>query len=58
MKLGPRPNGRPWTPAEDAQLATKFENGKAFDLRKLKRTVTAISKRLTVLRAAGVKVRK
>jgi biotin operon repressor len=26
--------------------------------RKLKRTVTAISKRLTVLRAAGVKVRK
>jgi hypothetical protein len=20
MKLGPRPNGRPWTPAEDAQL--------------------------------------
>jgi hypothetical protein len=60
MKLGPRPNGRPWTPAEDAQLLallnSKMERPSIF--RKLKRTVTAISKQLTVLRAAGVKVRK
>jgi hypothetical protein len=60
MKLGPRPNGRPWTPAEDAQLLallnSKMERPSIS--RKLKRTVTAISKRLTVLRAAGVKVRK
>ena len=33
MKLGPRPNGRPWTPAEDAQLLAllEFEDGQAFD---------------------------
>jgi predicted outer membrane protein len=44
MKLGPRPNGRPWTPQEDAQLLALLESKMDRDLiaRKLKRTVTAI----------------
>ena len=33
MKLGPRPKGQPWTPAEDAQLLAlaRLENGQSFD---------------------------
>jgi hypothetical protein len=47
-------------PREDAQLLALLESKMDRDLiaRKLKRTVTAISKRLSVLRATGVKVRK
>ena len=52
MKLGPRPNGRPWTPAEDAQLLALLESKmeRALIARKLKRTVGAITTRLVVLR--------
>jgi hypothetical protein len=58
MKLGPRPNGRPWTPAEDAQLLTLLNSkiARPSIALKLKRTISAISGRLRVLRAAGVKV--
>jgi hypothetical protein len=60
MKLGPRPNGRPWTPEEDALLLALLESKMDRDLisQKLKRTVSAITGRLRVLRAAGVKVPK
>jgi hypothetical protein len=61
MKLGPRPNGRPWTPEEDAQLLALLESKTDRDLiaQKLKRTVNAISRRLMVIRsAAGLKVRE
>src|SRR6266566_1946100 len=38
MKLGPRPAGRPWTPAEDAQLLALFalENRQTFDRPEIK----------------------
>jgi hypothetical protein len=53
MKLGPRPLGRPWAPADDAQLlmliASKTES--VLIARKLKRTMAAIRKRKTVLKA-------
>jgi hypothetical protein len=60
MKLDPRPNGRPWTPEEDAQLLVLLESKVDRDLiaQKLKRTVVAITTRLKVLRAAGVSVPK
>jgi hypothetical protein len=55
MKLGPRPLGRPWTPADDEQLlaliASKTES--VLIARKLKRTMAAIRKRKTVLKAKG-----
>ena len=50
---GPRSNGRPWTPAEDAQLLALL-NAKMDRLsiaRKLKRTEGAVSTRLCILRA-------
>jgi hypothetical protein len=52
MKLGPRPNGRPWTPAEDAQLLALLNSkmDRPSIALKLKRTVTAITTRLKVLR--------
>jgi hypothetical protein len=61
MKLGPRPNGRPWTPEQDAQLLALLESKMDRDLiaKKLKRTVNAISRRLMVIRSAeGLKVRE
>jgi hypothetical protein len=60
MKLGPRPNGRPWTPAEDAQLLALLNSkmDRPSIARKLKRTVIAITTRLKVLRATGVKAPK
>jgi hypothetical protein len=55
MKLGPHPKGRPWTPAEDAQLlallASKLD--KVLIARKLKRTVSAIHSRKNTLKAKG-----
>jgi hypothetical protein len=53
MKLGPRPNGRPRTPEEDAQLLALLESkmDRPSIARKLKRTVVAINIRLRVLRA-------
>jgi hypothetical protein len=53
MKLGPRPKGRPWTPAEDAQLLALLDSkmDRALIARKLKRTVSAISTRKNTLKA-------
>jgi hypothetical protein len=53
MKFGPRPNGRPWTPQEDKQLLALLKSKMDRDLiaRSLKRTVSAVSGRLRVLRA-------
>jgi hypothetical protein len=51
MKLGPRPKGQPWTPAEDAQLLALLDSkmDTALIARKLKRTVPAIRKRRAIL---------
>jgi hypothetical protein len=51
MKLGPRPAGQPWTPAEDAQLLALLDSKMeiASIARKLKRTVPAIRKRRVIL---------
>ena len=47
MKLGPRPAGQPWTPAEDAQLLALLASGldRPSIARKLKRSVHAITSR-------------
>ncbi len=47
MKLGPRPTGRPWTPADDAQLLTLLASclDRPSIARKLKRSVHAITSR-------------
>ena len=65
MNLGPRPAGRPWTPAEDAQLLALLESkmDRPSIARKLKRTVSAIAKRRDILNKRGmveigVKVKK
>jgi hypothetical protein len=62
MKLGPRPAGRPWTPAEDAQLLALLDSkmDRASIARKLKRTVSAIAKRRDTLnkrRKLGLKAK-
>ena len=51
MKLGPRPTGRPWTPAEDEQLLALLDSRMDQDLiaRRLKRTVQAVRTRKYVL---------
>ena len=51
MRLGPRPASRPWTPADDAQLLALLDSkmDRALIVRKLKRTVSAISKRRAIL---------
>ena len=51
MKLGPRPAGRPWTPADDAQLLALLDlkMDRALIARKLKRTVSAIGRRSRTL---------
>jgi hypothetical protein len=53
MKLGPRPNGRPWTPQEDEQLLALLNSkiDRPSIARKLKRTVVAVTTRLKILRA-------
>ena len=62
MKLGPRPKGQPWTPAEDAQLLALLDSkmDRALIARKLKRTVAAIGTRLNKRRLAklGLKAKK
>jgi hypothetical protein len=52
MRRGPRPIGRPWTPTDEAQLLALLESKmeRALIARKLKRTVTAITARLKVLK--------
>jgi hypothetical protein len=49
--IGPRPAGQRWTPAEDAQLLALLDSkmGRALIARKLKRTVSAIAKRRSIL---------
>jgi hypothetical protein len=51
MKLGPRPTGPPWTPAEDEQLLTLLDSrmDKKLIARRLKRTVQAVLTRKYVL---------
>jgi len=51
MKLGPRPTGRPWMPAEDEQLLALLDSRMDEDLiaRRLKRTVQAVRTRKYVL---------
>ena len=53
MKLGPHPNGRPWTPEEEAQLLALLESkmDRPSIARKLRRTVVAINIRLRVQKA-------
>ncbi len=57
MKLGPRPKGQPWTPADDAQLLALLDSkmDRALIARKLKRTVPAIGKRMAILNKRPVK---
>jgi hypothetical protein len=52
----PRPAGRPWTPAEDAQLLALLESkmDRPSIARKLKRTVSAIAKRRDILNKRGL----
>jgi hypothetical protein len=59
MKPGPR-SRRTWTPEEDAQLLALLESkmDRPSIARKLKRTVAAITIRLMVLRATGVKIQR
>src|SRR5258708_16453683 len=47
MKLGPRPTGRPWTPAEDEQLLALLDSRMDQHLiaHRLKRTVQAVRPR-------------
>ena len=49
--IGPRPAGRRWTPAEDAQLLALLDSktDRALIARKLKRTESAIAKRRSIL---------
>ena len=51
MKLGPRPTGRPWTPAEDEQLLALLDSRMDQNLiaHRLKRTVQAVRTRKYVL---------
>jgi hypothetical protein len=52
MRKGPLPHGRLWTPADDAHLLTllAFNLDKALIARKLKRTVSAVTKRKSLLK--------
>jgi hypothetical protein len=54
MKRGPRPTGRPWTPAEDEQLLALFDSrtDKNLIARRLKRTVQAVASRKSHLNQA------
>ena len=49
--IGARPAGQRWTPAEDAQLLSLLDSklDRAMIARKLKRTVSAIAKRRSIL---------
>ena len=51
MKLGPRPTGPPWTPAEDEQLLALLDSrmDKKLVARRLNRTVQAVLTRKYVL---------
>ena len=51
MRLGPRPATQPWTPAEDAQLLALLDSkmNRPSIARKLKRSVSAIAKRRSIL---------
>jgi len=56
MNLGPRPASQPWTPAEDAQLLVLLDSkmDRPSIARKLKRTVSAIAKRRSILKKRGL----
>jgi biotin operon repressor len=52
MRIGPHPAGRRWTAEDDALLQTMLDAKTARDLiaRKLKRSRSAVEKRISVLR--------
>jgi hypothetical protein len=54
--IGPRPTGQPWTPEEDAQLLALLDAklDRVLIARKLKRTVSAIAKRRSILNKRGL----
>jgi hypothetical protein len=56
MKLGPRPKGRPWTSADDAQLLTLLESDldRPSIARKLQRTEQSIANRRSRLKHAAL----
>ena len=56
MKHGPHPTGRPWTPAEEAQLLALLDSkmDRPSIARKLKRTVSATAKRRGILNKRGL----
>jgi hypothetical protein len=64
MKLGPRPTGRPWTPADDAQLLALLDSRMDIALiaRKLQRSAQAIASRKSHLKGRlvelGLKAKK
>jgi hypothetical protein len=57
MKLEPRPAGRPWTLADDAQLLALLASGldRPSIALKLRRTVQGVSKRKARLNRRGLK---
>jgi hypothetical protein len=60
MRKGPVAQGRLWTPADDSHLLTllAFNLDKVLIARKLKRTVSAVTKRKSLLktRAGGAEL--
>jgi len=58
MKLGPRPTGPPWTPAEDEQLLALLDSRMDQNLiaHRLKRTVQAVRRRKYVLNKRRLKL--
>jgi hypothetical protein len=56
VKHGPHPAGRPWKPAEDAQLLALLDSKMDRDsiARKLKRTESALAKRRGILNKRGL----
>jgi len=52
MRLGPRPHGQPWTPADDAQLLELLDAkvDRASIARKLNRTEAAVDTRNSLLK--------
>ena len=52
MNLGPGPASQPWKPVEDAQLLARLDSkmDRPSIARKLKRTVSAIAKRRSILK--------
>ena len=52
MKIGPRPKGDPWTEEDERLLLALIasKTTKAMIARKLKRSIAAINKRMSILK--------